>query len=152
MIAPHDFNESIVQLVRVAARSEAAFHAAVAAAGSDEVRALLLDRAYRYTRAAAAFRSLARGLGLDASPLADAGIAFPGPLDDIALLAECERREDAAIVALRDALEATLPPEVRRTVEREFDSLLAPLGSLRSLRERLAGRAQPEPAPAAHTM
>jgi hypothetical protein len=147
MIAPHDFSESVVELVRVAARSEAAFHAAVAAAGSDEVRALLLDRAYRYTRAATAFRSLARRLGLDASPLPDPGIAFPGPLDDIALLAECERREDAAIVALRDVLEARMPPEVRRTVEREFDSLLARLGSLHRLRERLADRAQPESAP-----
>lgn len=147
MIAPQDLPECIAQLVRVAARSEAAFHAAVAAATSEDARALLLDRAYRFTRAAAAFRSLARALGVAAPPPAVEDPAFPAVPDDVALLAECERREDAAIVAMRDALEAPLPLEVRRTIEREFDSLLARLGSLGVVRERLARRAAAEPAP-----
>lgn len=82
--------------------------------------------------------------GRTASPASRLSAEDP---DDLALLAECERREDLVIVAFRDALEAKLPSQIRRTIEHEFDGLLACLGSLRALRERLARRPQRAPAP-----
>jgi hypothetical protein len=124
-------------LIDIVSEGEAAFHAAVAAARNDEVRALLLDRAYRFTRAAAALRAIGCVRKVEHA----SGDGVPSPAgDDIAILGECERREDRAIVAFRDALEATLPTEVRRTIEREFEGLLGRLGSLRALRDRLARR------------
>ena len=150
MIETQSSTESIEALMRVTAQSEAAFHAAVATARNDEARALLLDRAYRFTRAAGVLRSIARAEGMAIAPPAHADTASglsAEDLDDLALLGECERREDLVIVAFRDALEAKLPAEIRRTIEREFDGLLACLGSLRALRERLARRPQRAPAP-----
>ena len=149
MIEMQSPTESIKALMRVTAQSEAVFHAAVATARNDEVRALLLDRAYRFARAADVLRSIARAEGVAiASPTyADTGSRLSaGDLDDHALLAECERREGLVIVAFRDALEAKLSSEIRRTIEREFDGLLACLGSLGALRERLARRPQRTPA------
>ncbi len=152
MITTQTPTESIEALMRVTAQNEAAFHAAVATAHSDEARALLLDRAYRFARAAGVLRSVARAQGVAVSPPAHGGTAsrlVGDDLDDLSLLAECERREDLVIVAFRDALEAQLPHEVRRAIEREFDGLLACLGSLRALRERLARRPQRARAPQA---
>jgi hypothetical protein len=130
--------ECLQGLIDVVSKGEAASHAAVAAARNDEVRALLLDRAYRFTRAAAALRAMGYGLSETQSSKHDIPVSPAG--DDIALLADCERREDGAIVAFRDALEATLPTEVRRTIEREFERLLGRLGNLRALRDRLVHR------------
>jgi uncharacterized protein (TIGR02284 family) len=152
MITTQTPTESIEALMRVTAQSEAAFHAAVAIAHNDEARALLLDRAYRFARAAGVLRLIARAQGVAIEQPAQGGSAsrlVGDDPDDLALLAECERREDLAIVAFRDALEATLPHEVRRAIEHEFDGLLACLGSLRALRERLARRPQRARAPQA---
>lgn len=130
--------ECLQGLIHVVSEGEAAFHAAVAAARNDEVRALLLDRAYRFTRAAAALRAMGCVPSDEQSSKHD--IPVPSADDDIARLDECERREDRAIVAFRDALEARLPTEARRTIEREFERLLGRLGNLRALRDRLAQR------------
>lgn len=137
--------ECINELIRVTAESEAAFHAAVAAVRGDEARALLLDRAYRFARAAAALRAIGRDQAIEPPSLGH--VSAPSGDDDASILSDCERREDRAIVAFRDALEAALPSNVRRTVEREFDSLLARLGSLRALRDRLARRVPREQVP-----
>ena len=145
MNATQTAGECINELIRVTAESEATFHAAVAAVRGDEARALLLDRAYRFARAAAALRAVGRDQSIEPPSLGDVG-APPGG-DDVSILSDCERREDRAIVAFRDALEAPLPTSVRRTVEREFDSLLARLGSLRALRDRLAHRVPRERVP-----
>jgi uncharacterized protein (TIGR02284 family) len=40
--------------------------------------------------------------------------------DDGAVLAECERGEEAALAAYRDALDSDLPASVRAVVERQF--------------------------------
>lgn len=142
MEPPKEEFECLQSLVRVTAVSEAAFHAAAAAVRSDEAQTLLLDRAYRFGRAADAFRSLARARGVVEPVAGDETFSMRSAGDDLAVLAECEKCEDAAIVAVRDALEASLPSPVRRTIEREFDGLLARLGTLRGVRERLERHAR----------
>ena len=43
--------------------------------------------------------------------------------DDHSILSECERGEDSAIEAYKDALKLDLPPNIRSTVERQFQSI-----------------------------
>lgn len=136
MTASDDCDARIQVLIRETAQGEAVLHACVAAVHSEEARALLLDRAYRFARAAAALRALARERGVEPPAVTD--VELPAQADDVVLLGECARREDRVIVAFRDALEESLPAQLRRNIEREFDSLLGRLGNLRVLRDRLA--------------
>jgi uncharacterized protein (TIGR02284 family) len=138
-----DLRQGLRSVIRATSEGESAFHAAAAAVGGEDPRLLLLDRARRYGRAASAMRAMAREQGVAIRPesVTDAPIRCDAPArGDAAILMECERIEDAAIVAYRDALELALPPPVRAVVQREFDGLLASLGSLRALRERLLTR------------
>jgi uncharacterized protein (TIGR02284 family) len=141
----HDLRVGLSSLIHATSEGESAFHAAAAAVGGEDPRLLLLDRARRYGRAASALRALAReqGVAVRAGNVTDAPISLgrDAPArDDAAILMQCERIEDAALVAYRDALELALPGPVRAVVEREFDGLIASLGSLRALRERLLAR------------
>src|SRR5262245_28176776 len=140
-----DLRAGLRSVIHATSEGESAFHAAAAAVGGEDPRLLLLDRARRYGRAASAMRALAREQGIAIRAERTTG----GPIrlgrdaaarDDAAILMECERIEDAAIVAYRDALDLALPAPVWAVVQREFDGLLASLGSLRALRERLLAR------------
>jgi len=43
--------------------------------------------------------------------------------DDHSILSECERGEDSAVEAYKDALKLDLPPNIRSTVERQFQGI-----------------------------
>ena len=43
--------------------------------------------------------------------------------DDHSILSECERGEDSTVEAYKDALKLDLPPNIRSTVERQFQSI-----------------------------
>ncbi len=43
--------------------------------------------------------------------------------DDHTILSECERGEDSAVEAYKDALKLDLPPNIRSTVERQFQGI-----------------------------
>jgi uncharacterized protein (TIGR02284 family) len=43
--------------------------------------------------------------------------------DDHSILSECERGEDSVVEAYKDALKLDLPPNIRSTVERQFQSI-----------------------------
>jgi uncharacterized protein (TIGR02284 family) len=43
--------------------------------------------------------------------------------DDHSILSECERGEDSAVEAYKDSLKLDLPPNIRSTVERQFQSI-----------------------------
>ena len=141
----YDLRTGLGIVIRATSEGESAFHAAAAAVVGEDPRLLLLDRARRYGRAASALRALAReqGIAIRAERATDRPARL-GPdtaaRDDAAIVMECEHIEDSALVAYRDALELALPGPVRAVVEREFDGLIASLGSLRALRERLAAR------------
>jgi len=136
----HQTHECLAALIDAAAGAGAAFHAAAGEVRSEEARALLLDRADRYGRAAAGLRSRAASGGPDTARAGDADSGLPpiGASDEARILAECERRECAVVVAFRDALEQKLPPDLRAVVAREFEPLLFGLGSLRVVAERAA--------------
>jgi hypothetical protein len=134
-----DVNECIDELLDATGEGTAAFHAAAGDVRSEEARALLLDRAQRFGRAASALRALAAERGLDGRACAAAdSVPRAAPADEAGILAECERLETAVIVAFRDALERALPDPVRAVVACEFERLLASLGTLRTARDRAA--------------
>ena len=43
--------------------------------------------------------------------------------DDHSILSECERGEDSAVEVYKDALKLDLPPNIRSTVERQFQGI-----------------------------
>ncbi|HXI91509.1 MAG TPA: PA2169 family four-helix-bundle protein [Blastocatellia bacterium] len=43
--------------------------------------------------------------------------------DDHSILSECERGEDSAVEAYKDALKLDPPPNIRSTIERQFQSI-----------------------------
>ena len=57
--------------------------------------------------------------------------------DDLAILEECERGEDVAKAKYRDALEKTLPDDIRAVVQRQYDGVVKNHDQIRDLRDRL---------------
>lgn len=56
--------------------------------------------------------------------------------DDRAILNECERGEDIAVASYRRALDKHLPPDVRTTVERQYQGVLQNHDQVKSLRDQ----------------
>lgn len=63
--------------------------------------------------------------------------------DDDAIVAECERGEDAAVERYEDALEKDLPPEIRLVVDKQYRGTLQNRDRIRELRQTLKGGAAP---------
>ena len=57
--------------------------------------------------------------------------------DDLAVLEECERGEDAALATYRDALERTLPPPIRNLVEHQYEGAKRNHDQVRRMRDAL---------------
>jgi uncharacterized protein (TIGR02284 family) len=58
--------------------------------------------------------------------------------DDHAILAECERGEDSAVEAYRDALKLGLPTAINQTVERQFQSVKQVHDRVKTMRDAKA--------------
>ena len=71
---------------------------------------------------------------------------FGGPRDE-ALLAECQRAEEATLACYRKALQQNLPHEVHAVVQRQFETAQRHHDMIKALLEQV--RAQPEPSEAA---
>lgn len=56
--------------------------------------------------------------------------------DALAVLEEVERGEDVAVRVYREALEKALPADVRLTVQRQFDGVMANHARAKALRDR----------------
>jgi uncharacterized protein (TIGR02284 family) len=57
--------------------------------------------------------------------------------DDEAILNECERGEDVAVVSYRKALEKNLPPEVVTVIQRQYDGVLSNHDQVKALRDQV---------------
>ncbi len=56
--------------------------------------------------------------------------------DDQAILNECERGEDSAVEAYKEAMEADLPGDIARTVSSQYDDVKAAHDKVRALRNQ----------------
>lgn len=61
--------------------------------------------------------------------------------DEAAVLAECERGEDMAVVAYKDALAQDLPSDVRKLIERQYQGAIANHDLVRGLRDSFSAAA-----------
>jgi uncharacterized protein (TIGR02284 family) len=62
--------------------------------------------------------------------------------DDLAVLEECERAEDAALSIYRDALEQSLPPPIRNLVEHQYEGVKRNHDQIRRMRDALRATQQ----------
>lgn len=63
--------------------------------------------------------------------------------DDEAILAECDRGENAAVERYEDALEKELPPEIRLLVDKQYRGTLQNRDRIRELHQSMKGGAAP---------
>jgi len=62
------------------------------------------------------------------------------PRTDLAILEECERGEDVAKARYSNALEKTLPPDIRQVVERQYAGVVRNHNEIRDLRDQYRAR------------
>ena len=130
------------------------FQACAEHAKSEQLKSTLARRATECGSAAAELESHVRRLGGDP----DRGGTVSGALhrgwvavratlstyDDLAVLEECERGEDAALARYRKALKENLPTVVRTVVQSQFEGAQRNHDQIKSMRDRAkaAGRAR----------
>ena len=61
--------------------------------------------------------------------------------DDLAILNECERGEDAALERYRDAIKKPLPQEIASVVQRQYEGVKRNHDQVRSLRDQMRSTA-----------
>jgi uncharacterized protein (TIGR02284 family) len=59
--------------------------------------------------------------------------------DDLAVLEECERGEDVALAAYRDALKEPIPADIRSIVERQYEGVRMNHDRVRAMRDARRG-------------
>jgi uncharacterized protein (TIGR02284 family) len=59
--------------------------------------------------------------------------------DDLAVLEECERGEDVALAAYRDALKEPIPADVRTVIERQYEGVRMNHDRVRAMRDARRG-------------
>lgn len=135
-------------LIEISKDGERGFMKASEDAQHVGVRQALLDSAHHCTQGARALQDLVLKLG--GKPECGgsvAGALHRGWLDvksavgnrsDHALLADCEKGEDAAKKRFRDALEKDLPADVRAVVEDLYQGVLQNHERIRALRDQYA--------------
>lgn len=125
------------------------FRAAVDAVQSPRARAVFTTRIDYIERAESDLRAVVRRLGGNPEHHGSAsGAMHRGWLnlkaavtgkDDDAIIAECERGENAAVERYEDALKKDLPPDIRQLVDQQYRGTLQNRDRVRELRQTLHG-------------
>jgi uncharacterized protein (TIGR02284 family) len=105
------------------------------AAAADQLRAQVLQLGGRPEDRGSATGALHRGWVAVKARLST--------YDDLAVLEDCERGEDAALASYRDALERDLPAPIRNVVERQYEGAKHNHLEVRNMRESLRATARP---------
>ncbi|MGQ0593863.1 MAG: PA2169 family four-helix-bundle protein [Gammaproteobacteria bacterium] len=124
---------------------EEGFRACAEKVPNAELRDVLMERSEHCAKSAQELQSEVRRLGGDpethGSVLGalhrrwlDVKTAITGK-EEVAVLAECERGEDMAVVAYKDALAQDLPSDVRKLIERQYQGVIANHDLVRGLRD-----------------
>ncbi len=133
-------------LIETSKDGEEGFHTCASNAGNQQLKTFFSNRAQSCAASVIELQDLVRAYGGD--PKRSSG--FGGAVhrrwvdirsllsggDDKAILAECERGEDVALASYRRALDRNLPPDVRTTVERQYQGVLQNHDQVKSLRDQ----------------
>jgi uncharacterized protein (TIGR02284 family) len=133
-------------LIETSKDGEEGFHSCADGTDDARLKAFFSNRAQSCAAAVIVLQDLARAYGGD--PQTSGGLggalhrrwvdiksAVTGH-DDKAILNECERGEDIAVTSYRRALDKNLPPDVRTTVERQYQGVLQNHDQVKSLRDQ----------------
>ena len=141
-----DVETVLNDLIETSIDGEKGFLKAAEDAHDAELKSLFTQCAQRCRQGAAELQSQVRAQGADpensgsvAGSLHRGWVGVREALserDDRAILEECERGEDVAKAAYRKALGKDLPPNIRATVERQYQGVIANHDRVRDLRDR----------------
>jgi uncharacterized protein (TIGR02284 family) len=141
-----DIISTLNDLIETSKDGEAGFRTCAEDIMDPQLKKLFLNRAQSCATAATELQQLVRTYGGDPETSGGLGGALHRRWVDIksaisghsdeAVLAECERGEDVAVRSYRNALEKSLPPEVRALVERQYQGVLKNHDMVKSLREK----------------
>jgi len=134
------------ELIETSKDGERGFEKSAEDAHDAELKSLFGECARRCREGAAELQALVRAEGGSPENTGSAAAAVHrgwmslkeavSSRDDKAILEECERGEDHAKAKYRKALEQNLPPDIRATVDRQYQGVLANHDRVRMLRDR----------------
>jgi uncharacterized protein (TIGR02284 family) len=141
-----DIISTLNDLIETSKDGEAGFRTCAEDIRDPQLKKLFSNRAQSCAMAAAELQQLVRTYGGDPETSGGLGGALHRRWVDIksaisghsdeAVLAECERGEDVAVRSYRNALEKSLPSEVRALVERQYQGVLKNHDMVKGLREK----------------
>lgn len=141
-----DTLDTLNQLIESAKDGEYGFRTSAEYLRNPEIKQSFLRRADECRAAAAELQALVVQMGGDAETGGSATgamhrgwVAVKGTLSgysDKAILEETERGEDMALSAYRNALDESLPADVRSVVERQYEGVKRNHAEVRMLRDR----------------
>jgi uncharacterized protein (TIGR02284 family) len=142
-----DVIETLNDLIETCKDGEFGFRAAAEQAKSQSLRSTLMARAEDCRLGAEQLRSHVTQLGGEAEDGGSAlgavhrgWVAVKAKLstyDDLAVLEECERGEDAALAAYREALDTELPAPIRNLVQTQYEGAKRNHDQVRRLRDAM---------------
>lgn len=150
VVTMSDTTSTLNDLIEILKDGQEGFRAASEDVANSELKTLFSRYSLQRSAFAGELQALARSLG-EKDPVETGSVA--GALhrgwidlksalmskDEHAVLAECERGEDAAVAAYRKALEDTsLPADVTATLQKQAAEVKAAHDQVRDLRDRLA--------------
>jgi uncharacterized protein (TIGR02284 family) len=143
-----DVIATLNDLIETSKDGEEGFRASAAAVKNPDIKAYCERKAEQCRIGAAQLQAIIREMGGDPE---DSGSTIGSVhrfwvnirssiagMDDHAILAECERGEDAAKDAYEDALRMVLPGDVRMVVERQYREVKANHDRIKELRNATA--------------
>lgn len=141
-----DVIDTLNKLIETCKDGEYGFRTSSEYLKTADVKSLFHSRAEECRQAAEELQGLVSSLGGSPEEGGTAGgamhrgwVAVKGTLagyNERTILEETERGEDIALAAYRDALDESLPPEVRQVVERQFEGVKRNHAQVRTLRDR----------------
>lgn len=141
-----DTIETLNDLVEISKDGEYGFGSAAEYAKGSDLKQLFTRRAEQCRQSAAELQAIVVRLGGTAEDGGTVGgavhrgwIAVKSGLSgytDQALLEESERGEDSALESYRDALDTSLPADVRAVVERQYEGVKLNHAQIRTLRDQ----------------
>lgn len=145
MALTHDITDTLNDLIQICVDGEEGFRAAAEALEDPGLRDELLDYSAERRRFRDELHSRVAAGGEDPIERGSvAGALHRGWIDlrtalatndRYAILAECERGEDAAVAAYRKALSSDLPPEFETIVQLQYEDVLRAHDRVKALRD-----------------
>jgi uncharacterized protein (TIGR02284 family) len=140
-----DIISTLNDLIETSKDGEQGFRTCAEGVKDAKLKSVFQEAASRCAEGAAELKAKVRGLGGDPETSGSvSGSLHRGwvnikstitGMDEAAVLTECERGEDAAKRAYKDALKKDLPADIRSTVERQYEGVKQNHDRVRQLRD-----------------